>query len=225
MVLMMAMISRRSPAAGLRVARMRLHSSSIATSMPLTFRSSVARDSPKELSPSTSAVIALARLSSTRPPIASTRVRTRSRSSLNRREMWWERSAVSIHVLRCAGQCIAAAIDQHASRWEYATESAAASRFAVHFQRSAMVLQYMLHNGKTEPGAAGRAGPARVHPVESFGQPRQVLGRNPGSRVMHLETALALLIQAPADAHLAGGRCVLGGVVHQVREAGVQLDL
>ena len=36
MVLMMATMTRRSPAAGARIARMRLHSSSIDTSMPLT---------------------------------------------------------------------------------------------------------------------------------------------------------------------------------------------
>ena len=40
MVLMMATMTRRSPAAGARVARMREHSSSIDTSMPLTLKSS-----------------------------------------------------------------------------------------------------------------------------------------------------------------------------------------
>ena len=40
MVLMIATMRRRSPAAGARVARMREHSSSMDTSMPLTLKSS-----------------------------------------------------------------------------------------------------------------------------------------------------------------------------------------
>src|ERR1700733_8307361 len=100
MVLMMATITRRSPAAGARVARMRLHSSSMAISMLFTWGSSWATDSPSELLPSPSAVIALCRCCSTKPPIPSTLLRTRSRSSLKRREMWWLRSAVSMRVLR-----------------------------------------------------------------------------------------------------------------------------
>ena len=82
MVLMMATIRRRSEAAGLRVARMRLQSSSIATSMALTLWSPRATCSPSRLSPCTSAVTACLSCSSTKPPICSTLVRTRSRSSL-----------------------------------------------------------------------------------------------------------------------------------------------
>ena len=50
-VLMTATIRRRSEAVGPRVARMRLQSSSIATSMALTLWSSRATSSPSRLSP------------------------------------------------------------------------------------------------------------------------------------------------------------------------------
>jgi hypothetical protein len=47
-------------------------------------------ETPRLLSPSMSAVTALASCCSTMPPMVSTLFRTRSRSSLKRREMWWE---------------------------------------------------------------------------------------------------------------------------------------
>src|SRR6188508_994283 len=96
MVLMIATRRRRSDAAGLRVARIRLQSSSIATSIALTRRSSCATSSPSAPSPFTSARAPSCSCFSTRPPICSTLARTPSRSALNRLWMWWERSAVSV---------------------------------------------------------------------------------------------------------------------------------
>src|SRR5580704_3387457 len=67
------------------------------------------------------------------------------------------------------------------------------SRRALDLEKPAMVVEDVLDDSQAEPGAAHFAGPRGVHPVEAFGQPGQVLARNP----------LALI------AYGYGDRCVL----------------
>jgi len=46
-----------------------------------------------------------------------------------------------------------------------------------------MARDNMFHDGETKPGAAFGPALAGIDPVETFGQPRQMFGRDPGAMV------------------------------------------
>src|ERR1700740_2984950 len=56
---------------------------------------------------------------------------------------------------------------------------------ALDLEESAMVVEDVLDDRQAEPGAAHLAGARRVDPVESFGQPGQVLARDSLAPVAH----------------------------------------
>src|SRR5580658_7769071 len=93
---------------------------------------------------------------------------------------------------------------------EMAGEGAAAAEFALHLERSAVALQHVLDDREPEARPAGRARAAGIDPVEALGEPWDVLGRNPHSRIRHREVA-AVVIDPPAHLDRALGRGVLGG--------------
>src|SRR5690606_14826538 len=231
-VLIVAITSRKSLAVGARVARIRLHSSSIATSIRLTFASSSATFRPSSLSPSTSAWIARSSCSSTSPPIASTELRTCSRSALKRRAMWWPRPSTSIgatpSTLRRAGRLydgpLGAAAQRDARGREMAAERAAATFAALDRQRAVVPLQRVLHDREPQAGAAGRARAARIDAIEALRDPRNLLLRNADAGVDHLEHG-AVVREPPDDLDRAGRRREPDGVADQVVEDRVDLGL
>src|SRR5688572_31176098 len=87
-----------------------------------------------------------------------------------------------------------------------------------------MALKAMLRDGQPEAGAALGAGAVAVHAIEAFGEPWQVLGRDPDAGVLHREPRAAGRA-APADGDAAVSRRVLGRVRDQVGRDGTDLAL
>src|ERR1700683_3218049 len=145
--------------------------------------------------------MALCSCCSTKPPICSTWLRTFSRSSLKRREMWWVRAADSIKIT-WAKTCVFVYIRLHATstlQTIFVTSSAhrrahrllpdplrrgmtgkdAAPAFrALHIEPAAMPLQGVFDDRKTQPRAALPARASHVHAIEALGQARDVFGRD-----------------------------------------------
>src|SRR5690606_8517454 len=237
MVLITAMIRRRSPAVGARVARIRQHSSSMLTSMRLTLSSSSATLRPSSLLPSASARIPRASCSSTSPPIVSTELRTRSRSSLKRREMWCPRSSTSIAACSCretrtlrfgglydrpSGCAFRAAAPRDPLRRETARECAAFTLATLDRERRAVPLQRVLDDREAEPRAARRARTAGIDSIEALGDPRDLILGDADAGILHRELR-PLAARTPRDVDPSGRRRETHRVVDQIVEDRVEL--
>src|SRR5579872_3832288 len=150
---------------------------------------------PSSLSPSVTARKASTSCCSTSPPMASTRLRTSSSSSLNFWEMWCVRFSLSIYVTRvdndARGQSQytpggwphdeysgAARLPCYTFGGKVAGEKTALAQLAVDEQLRPVALQDMFDDGEAETGAAAVAATGPVHPVKPFGEARQVLAGN-----------------------------------------------
>ncbi len=102
MVLMMAITSRKSEAVGWRLAMMRVHSSSMATSIAFTLWSLATILRAASRSWSWMAAMASVSCCSTMPPITSTWLRTPSSSALNWPEICLLRFILSIQIILVA---------------------------------------------------------------------------------------------------------------------------
>src|SRR5688500_3793618 len=76
---------------------------------------------------------------------------------------------------------------EHPIAREVAGERAATPLLAVDFESPPVAMQRVFDDGEPEPRAAGVARTARIHAVETFRQPRQMLRRNTGAAVTHRE--------------------------------------
>ena len=85
-----------------------------------------------------------------------------------------------------------------------------------------MPLQRVLNDREAEPGAAGRARPARVDAVEALRDPRDLLLGDADTRVDYVEHR-AVVLGLPGDLYGARRRREPHGVVHEVVEDRVQL--
>ena len=86
-----------------------------------------------------------------------------------------------------------------------------------------MPVEDVLDDGEPEAGAAGGAGAALVDPVETLGEPRQVLQGDALAVVRHAELG-AVRVLLPADAEMGAGRGVVDGIMDQVGEGAAQFD-
>src|SRR5688572_9041783 len=105
-----------------------------------------------------------------------------------------------------------------------AGKRAALALHAGHFEPAAVALQRVLDDGEAETRAAELSRSAGIDAVETLGQPRQVLGRDPDAGVAKLD-ARAALVDPPAHVDAAVGGRVFGCVGEQVREDRMQLGL
>jgi hypothetical protein len=85
-----------------------------------------------------------------------------------------------------------------------------------------MAVKNMFHQGQAEPGSALRAAVADIHPVEAFGQPRQMFRSNAGAEIADHDTdfrrALAGCGLGQGNDHPPAGRAVFERVLDQVLE-------
>src|SRR5690606_12495368 len=82
----------------------------------------------------------------------------------------------------------------------------------------------MLDDRETEPGSAGRPRASGVDPIEALGDSRDLIGGNPDAGVLDRQLR-AVAARTPRDVDAPGRRRETDGVVDQVVENGVQLDL
>jgi len=75
----------------------------------------------------------------------------------------------------------------------------------------AVSLQAVLDDRKSEPRSAAGAGARAINPVETLGQPWQVLGRDADSGVHDREMRTGI-VTGPAHRNSAIGRRVLDGI-------------
>ena len=81
-----------------------------------------------------------------------------------------------------------------------------------------MALDNMLDNGQAQAGAAGLARPAAVNPVKSLGQPRQVFGSNPRTRVLNTKLSPPIFQQRPSHPNRTRLGRVANCIGDQVRQ-------
>src|SRR5688572_31345440 len=111
-----------------------------------------------------------------------------------------------------------------AAGWKAARKRAALALDAGHFEPAAVALQRVLDYGEAETRAPELSRPAGIDAIETLGQPRQVLGRDPDARIAKLD-ARAALVDPPAHIDAAVGGRIFGCVGEQVREDRMQLGL
>src|ERR1700722_2589417 len=180
---------------------------------------------------------------STKPPICSTWLRTFSRSSLKRREMWWVRSAVSIkntfncgefvyirlhrastaHAIfvRSSARGLAHVLLPYPLLREVTGKGAALARRAWHVEPAAMPLQGVLDDRQAQPGAALAAGASRVHSIEALGQARNMFRRDADAAVDHRKVR-SLAVDPPSHSHRPLGRRVFHAVHQHIGESGFE---
>jgi hypothetical protein len=161
------------------------------TSMRLTLMSSSATWSPSSLFASDSALIARSSCSSTSPPIESTELRTRSRSSLKRLrdvvpEIFDFHRAVSSAGPRLYGATPHRAKTSTLCGKRQLNVLPFPSRL-LDAQRPFVALQRVLDDRETEARAAASRASARIHAIEALRDARDLLRRDPDAGVDDLE--------------------------------------
>src|SRR5258706_8387364 len=82
----------------------------------------------------------------------------------------------------------------------------------------------MLDDREPESRAATGAAPARIHPIESLGEARDVRGGDADTGVTHGEVP-TLFVTPPAHCNRTVRRRVFGCVFQQIAESGMELCL
>src|SRR4051812_46081920 len=80
-----------------------------------------------------------------------------------------------------------------------------------------MPCQDVLDDRKPESGAAGFTRAAPIHPIEAFGQPRDMFGRYPDSAVLYCEFR-SVRARTPNELYLAEVGRVTNGVADKITE-------
>ena len=100
-------------------------------------------------------------------------------------------------------------------------EGAALPFFAGYLQLGLMAHRDVLDDRKPQAGSAGFARTAAIHPVETFGQARDVLCGNADTAVLHREHRLAVAFE-PAQQDRAALRRIADRIAEQIAERAVQ---
>lgn len=79
-------------------------------------------------------------------------------------------------------------------------------------------LGQMLENGQAQSGSSFLSGLRSINPVKTFGDSRQVGGRNALAGILHLQSDAFVSLRMNLKRDGASGRCIGNGIIYEVNQ-------